>query len=84
MQEFNELNRNLIINVNGELKHRSQATISVFDSAVQAVDTVYEDLRVYGGQVFQFIEHIERLLNSAKAFHSVSVGLSRSTHLPRE
>jgi hypothetical protein len=35
LQKFDERNRDLIVNINGELVHRDQARISPFDSAVQ-------------------------------------------------
>jgi branched-chain amino acid aminotransferase len=66
-QEFNELNRDLLINVNGDLVHRDQARISPFDSAVQGGDAVWEGLRVYDGKIFKLLEHLERLRSSALA-----------------
>ena len=35
LQQFNEKNRDLIVNINGRLVHRDEAGISPFDSAVQ-------------------------------------------------
>lgn len=67
LQTFNEKNRDLLININGELIHRDQAGISPFDSAVQGGDAVWEGLRVYNGRVFKLTEHLERLRSSAKA-----------------
>ena len=34
LQQFNEKNRDLVVNVNGRLLHRDEAGISPFDSAV--------------------------------------------------
>jgi branched-chain amino acid aminotransferase len=67
LQKFDERNRNLIVNVNGELVHRDQARISPFDSAVQGGDAVWEGLRVYNGRVFRLEQHLDRLIRSAKA-----------------
>lgn len=67
LQSFNEKNRDLLININGELVHRDKAGVSPFDSAVQGGDAVWEGLRVYGGRVFKLSEHLERLRSSAKA-----------------
>jgi branched-chain amino acid aminotransferase len=67
LQQFDERNRNLIVNVNGELVHRDQARVSPFDSAVQGGDAVWEGLRLYDGKIFKLIEHLERLRSSAKA-----------------
>ena len=41
-QQFDEKNRELLININGELIHRDEAGISPFDSAVQGGDAVWE------------------------------------------
>src|SRR5438876_6840880 len=67
LQQFNEKNRDLLINVNGKLVHRDQAGISPFDSAVQGGDAVWEGLRLYKGKIFRLIEHLDRLKNSAQA-----------------
>ena len=50
-QEFNEKNRDLLINIDGVLKHRDEAVISPFDSDVQGGDAVWEGLRVYDGRI---------------------------------
>ncbi|MGI8821593.1 MAG: hypothetical protein ACR2ID_12105 [Chthoniobacterales bacterium] len=49
LQTFDQRNRDLLININGELKHRDRAGISPFDSAVQGGDVVWEGLRLYQG-----------------------------------
>ena len=67
LQTFNEKNRNLIVNINGHLVHRDQAGISPFDSAVQGGDAVWEGLRLYGGKIFNLMEHLDRLRSSALA-----------------
>ena len=67
LQRFDERNRDLIVNVRGELVHRDQARISPFDSVVQGGDAVWEGLRVYDGRIFRLNEHLERLRGSAKA-----------------
>ena len=46
---------------------REDAKISVFDSAVQGGDAVWEGLRVYNGKIFQLDAHLDRLFDSAKA-----------------
>lgn len=66
-QTFNEMNRELIVNINGNLVHRDQAGISPFDSVVQGGDAVWEGLRLYNGRIFQLMEHLERLRDSALA-----------------
>jgi len=67
LQKFDERNRDLLVNVNGELVHRDQAGISPFDSAVQGGDAVWEGLRLYSGRVFKLSQHLERLRSSALA-----------------
>jgi len=67
LQKFDERNRNLIVNVNGELFHRDKARISPFDSAVQGGDAVWEGLRLYNGRIFKLHEHLDRLERSARA-----------------
>src|SRR5436309_2094591 len=67
LQKFDERNRNLIVNINGELVHRDQAGISPFDSAVQGGDAVWEGLRLYDGRIFKLHEHLDRLERSARA-----------------
>jgi branched-chain amino acid aminotransferase len=67
LQQFDERNRDLIVNVNGELVHRDQARISPFDSAVQGGDAVWEGLRLYQGRIFRLEQHLDRLANSARA-----------------
>jgi branched-chain amino acid aminotransferase len=67
LQKFDERNRNLIVNVNGDLLHRDKAGISVFDSAVQGGDAVWEGLRLYNGRIFKLHEHLDRLERSARA-----------------
>ena len=67
LQQFDERNRDLLININGQLLHRDQAGISPFDSAVQGGDAVWEGLRLYNGRIFKLHEHLRRLRNSAAA-----------------
>ncbi len=65
LQRFDEQNRNLIVNINGQLVHRDDAGISPFDSAVQGGDAVWEGLRLYNGRIFKLYEHLDRLHRSA-------------------
>src|SRR5438046_10109716 len=67
LQKFDERNRDLIVNINGELLHRDKAGISPFDSAVQGGDAVWEGLRLYSGRIFKLDEHLDRLERSARA-----------------
>jgi branched-chain amino acid aminotransferase len=67
LQKFDARNRDLIVNINGELVHRDNAGISPFDSAVQGGDAVWEGLRLYNGRIFKLHEHLDRLERSARA-----------------
>jgi branched-chain amino acid aminotransferase len=67
LQRFHEQNRDLLVNINGQLLHRDRAGISPFDSAVQGGDAVWEGLRLYGGRIFKLREHLARLRRSAEA-----------------
>src|SRR3954452_178568 len=67
LQQFNEQNRDLLVNSNGQLIHRDRAGVSPFDSAVQGGDAVWEGLRLYDGRIFKLREHLARLRRSAEA-----------------
>lgn len=56
-----------LVYINGQLTGQHQAMISVFDSAFNYGDGVFEGLRVYNGRVFGLDEHLKRLHVSAKA-----------------
>lgn len=66
-QSFNPKNADLIVNINGELVHRNDAKVSVFDSLVQGGDGCWEGLRVYKGRIFKLEQHLQRLRHSALA-----------------
>lgn len=70
-------NASVLINVNGEMKPRAQAVVSVFDSGFMLGDGVWEGMRVHGGR-FAFLDrHLDRLLEGAKAI-AMDIGLSRA------
>ena len=73
LQQFDERNRDLIVNVGGRLGHRDDAGVSPFDSAVQGGDAVWEGLRLYEGRIFKLVEHLDRLRSSAKALAFVEI-----------
>lgn len=60
-------NADILVCVNGQLKPRAEASISVFDSVVQGGDAVWEGLRVYNGRIAELDGHLQRLQDSAKA-----------------
>jgi branched-chain amino acid aminotransferase len=65
LQRYNSKNDNILIHVGGKLLPRGEAKISVFDSAVQGGDAVWEGLRVYKGRVMCLDRHLDRLQASA-------------------
>jgi branched-chain amino acid aminotransferase len=73
LQKFDERNRDLIVNINGELVHRDKAGINPFDSAVQGGDAVWEGLRLYAGRIFKLHEHLNRLERSARALSFAAI-----------
>ena len=60
-------NDDILIYVDGELKPRSEATVSVFDSGFMLGDGVWEGLRLYNGTWAFLDEHMDRLFEAAKA-----------------
>ena len=69
-------NASILINVNGELKPRDQAVVSVFDSGFMLGDGVWEGLRVHKGRLAFLDRHLDRLFEGAKAI-AMDIGLSR-------
>jgi branched-chain amino acid aminotransferase len=60
-------NRDILIYVNGALRPRAQAVVSVFDSGFILGDGVWEGLRVHRGRIAFLAEHLQRLYEAAKA-----------------
>ena len=69
-------NASVLINVNGELKPRNEAVVSVFDSGFMLGDGVWEGLRVHQGKLSLLDRHLDRLFEGAKAI-AMDLGLSR-------
>ena len=76
--EFIKDDRNLdiLININGELFHRNEAKISVFDSGFILGDGVWEGLRLHNGIIAFLDDHLQRLYQGAKAL-DLDIGLSK-------
>lgn len=73
LQQFDERNKDLLVNINGMMVHRDEAGISPFDSVVQGGDGVWEGLRLYNGKIFRLEEHLDRLIGSARACAFVQI-----------
>jgi branched-chain amino acid aminotransferase len=70
-------NRDILIYVNGELRPRAQAVVSVFDSGFILGDGVWEGLRVHRGRIAFLGAHLERLYEAAKAI-DMDIGMDRA------
>jgi len=62
---YNSKNKEIFINVNGELHPRSEAKISVFDSGFLLGDGVWEGIRLHQSKLMFINEHLDRLFKSA-------------------
>ena len=69
-------NADIRIWVNGVLKPRAEATVSVFDSGFVLGDGVWEGFRVVSGQPAFLDAHLDRLYEGAKAI-ALDIGMSR-------
>lgn len=60
-------NEHIIAWIGDGLVPRELAKVSAFDSAVQGGDAVWEGIRVYDHKIFKLHDHLQRLVDSAKA-----------------
>ena len=67
-------NASVLIYVNGELVPRGEAKVSVFDAGFMLGDGVWEGLRLHNGRFAFMAEHLDRLLEGAKAI-DLDVGM---------
>lgn len=70
-------NRDIKIYINGDLVHRDEAKVSVYDSGFMMGDGMWEGLRLYDGKWAFFDEHMDRFFNSCKAV-SIDVGMDKA------
>lgn len=70
-------NENILIYVNGALKPRAEATVSVYDSGFLLGDGMWEGMRLYDGVWAFFDEHMDRFFNSCKTV-SLDVGMDKA------
>lgn len=66
----------ILINVNGTLMSRAEASVSVFDSGFMLGDGVWEGLRVHKGRIAFLDQHFDRLWEGAKAI-AMDIGVSK-------
>ncbi len=69
-------NENILIWVNGALKPKAEATVSVYDSGFMLGDGVWEGMRLYHGTWAFLDEHMDRLFEAAKAI-DLDIGMTR-------
>jgi branched-chain amino acid aminotransferase len=69
-------NEAILINVDGKIVPKAQATVSVYDSGFMLGDGVWEGMRLYDGKWAFMNEHIDRLFEAAKAI-DLDIGMDR-------
>ena len=74
--EEDQRNRDIKIYVNGDIVHRDEARVSVYDSGFMLGDGMWEGMRLYNGVWTFFEEHMDRLFDSCKAV-SLDIGMTR-------
>ncbi|MFC6636721.1 aminotransferase class IV [Sulfitobacter sp. JBTF-M27] len=67
-------NRDIKIYVNGDIVHRDDAKVSVYDSGFMLGDGIWEGMRLYDGVWAFFDEHMDRFFNSCKTI-SLDIGM---------
>lgn len=70
-------NERILIWVNGELKPKAEALVSVYDSGFMLGDGVWEGLRLYDGRWAFLGEHLDRLFEAALAI-DLDIGMDRA------
>jgi branched-chain amino acid aminotransferase len=75
-------NKDILININGELFPRDEAKVSVFDSGYILGDGVWEGLRLHQGVLVFIDKHIKRVFDGAKAL-DMDIGISKQALIDR-
>ena len=70
-------NEKILIWVNGALKPKAEALVSVYDSGFMLGDGVWEGLRLYDGHWAFLGEHLDRLFEAALAI-DLDIGMTRA------
>ncbi|MGP6089603.1 aminotransferase class IV [Antarctobacter jejuensis] len=70
-------NADILIHVDGELKHRDQALVSVYDSGFLLGDGIWEGLRLYDGHIPFLDDHLDRLYEAA-LYIDMEIGKTRA------
>ncbi len=69
-------NESIHIWVDGKLKPKAEALVSVYDSGFMLGDGVWEGIRLYNGKWSFIDEHMDRLFEAAKAI-DLDIGMTR-------
>ena len=70
-------NAEILIWVNGALKPRSEAVVSVYDSGYMLGDGIWEGMRLHNGRWAFLDDHMDRLFEAALAV-DLDIGMSRA------
>ena len=70
-------NESILIWVNGSLKPKQEALVSVYDSGFMLGDGVWEGIRLYHGRWSFLDEHLDRLFEAALAI-DLDIGMDRA------
>ena len=70
-------NESILIWVNGSLKPKAEALVSVYDSGFMLGDGVWEGIRLYNGRWSFLDEHLDRLFEAALAI-DLDIGMDRA------
>ena len=70
-------NEDILIWVNGALRPKAEATVSVYDSGFMLGDGVWEGLRLYDGHWAFLDDHMDRLFEAALAI-DLDIGMDRA------
>ena len=70
-------NDDILIYVNGDIVHRDEAKVSVYDSGFMLGDGIWEGLRLYNGHIPFLAEHLDRLYEAA-LYIDLDIGKTRA------
>jgi len=74
---YDPRNADILVSINGELKHRDEATVSVFESGYMLGDGVWEGMRIHNGGAAFLDEHLTRIYAGAKTI-DMDIGLTKA------
>ncbi len=58
-----------VVYINGEMVAKTDARVSIYDHGFLYGDGAFEGIRVYEGNIFRLVPHLERLFRSCRAMH---------------